>query len=87
MEILPFDDRFCFLTQVSEQGRADDKEQVFEQGEIEQEQDELQDQLSENEEEADPAVLHLLHPLFEPAFQQHVTNGTVARSEEEIDPQ
>ena len=86
-KILPFDDRFCLFAQVGEERGADDKEDVFEQGEIEQQHDQLQHELPEDEQEIEPAALHLLHPLLQTAFKQHVFDGAVARLHEKINTQ
>ena len=47
----------------------------------------MQDDLSEDEEKTQPAILHLLHPVFHARFHQHELDSAAAGSPEQINSQ
>lgn len=83
-EIPAGQDGFRFLTQVSKQWRANDEEQVFEQGKIEEHQDKMDHDLPHHKYPVQDHIALFGKPAADADLVTDVGNGGIGRSPEKI---
>ena len=82
--LIAIDQVFGLLAQIGEQGRADDQEQVLEQGELEEYQDQSHHDAPHDKDKAEEVALPVVQPSFDADHLAEPGNGGIGGIPEEI---